>query len=98
MNVLSSGRPLGYGDYKDCCRPLRRLLKQYGSGSLEAGLKFAKANGNALSELVALLNVDRPVRMTDRASDRRSRSHCGGACQSHRPPPAGILRVGPAEA
>ncbi len=65
MNVLASGRPLGYGDYKDCCRPLRRLLKQYGSGSLEAGLKFAKTNGNALSELVALLNVDRPVRKSE---------------------------------
>ena len=68
VNVLSSGRPLGYGDYKDCCRPLRRLLKQYGSGSLEAGLNFAKTNGNALSELVALLNVDRPVRQGNRVS------------------------------
>ena len=62
VNTLASGRPLGYGEYKDCTRPLRRLLKQYGSGSLEAGLRFAKANGNALAELVALLNVDLPVR------------------------------------
>ena len=62
VNTLASGRPLGYGEYKDLARPLRRLLKQYGSGSLEGGLRFAKANGNALAELVALLNVDRPVR------------------------------------
>ncbi len=62
MNTLASGRPLGYGEYKDCARPLRRQLKQYGSGSLEGGLRFAQTNGDALAELVALLNVDRPVR------------------------------------
>ena len=61
VNTLASGRPLGYGEYKDCARPLRRLLKQFGSGSLEGGLRFAQTNGDALAELVALLNVDRPV-------------------------------------
>ena len=63
VNTLASGRPLGFGDYKDASRPLRRLLKQYGSGSLEAGLKFAKNNGNAVAELVALLGIDRLVRL-----------------------------------
>lgn len=60
--MLRSGRPLGFGDYKDASRPLRRLLKQYGSGSLEAGLHFSKNNNNAIAELVQLLAVDRPVR------------------------------------
>ena len=61
LNTLPSGRPLGFGEYKDASRPLRRLLKQYGSGCLETGLHFSKRNGNAKMELVLLLAVDRPV-------------------------------------
>ncbi len=72
VNTLASGRPLGYGEYKDCARPLRRLLKQYGSGSLEGGLRFAQTNGDAQAELVALLNVDRPVRTLGKITTKTS--------------------------
>ena len=65
MTVLPGGRPLGFGDYKDASRPLRRLLKQYGSGCLESGLHFSKNNSNAIAELVLLLAVDRPVRVSN---------------------------------
>lgn len=75
MNTLPSGRPLGFGEYKDASRPLRRLLKQYGSGCLETGLHFSKRNGNAKMELVLLLAVDRPVRAHSRDCRQGLRLH-----------------------
>lgn len=88
MHTLASGRPLGTGDYKDASRPLRRLLKQYGDGSLEGGLRWVAAHPAAQSETIALLSVDKPVRAATAA--KRTGEHelemlkasttCGG-CQ-----------------
>lgn len=61
IHLLANGRPLGHGDYKDASRQLRRLLKQYGDGSLEGGLRFVARNGGAQLETIALLSVDKPV-------------------------------------
>ncbi len=61
VHTLANGRPLGAGDYKDASRPLRRLLKQYGDGSLEDGMRFVAGNGAAQAETIALLSVDKPV-------------------------------------
>jgi hypothetical protein len=61
IHLLANGRPLGHGDYKDASRQLRRLLKQYGNGSLEGGLRFVARNGAAQLETIALLSVDKPV-------------------------------------
>ena len=61
IHLLANGRPLGRGDYKDASRQLRRLLKQYGDGSLEGGLRFVARNGAAQLETIALLSVDKPV-------------------------------------
>lgn len=61
IHTLGNGRPLGNGDYKDASRPLRRLLKQYGNGSLEDGLRYVAGNPAAQSETIALLSVDKPV-------------------------------------
>lgn len=62
IHLLANGRPLGHGDYKDASRPLRRLLKQYGNGSLEGGLRYVAGSASAQAETIALLSVDKPVR------------------------------------
>jgi hypothetical protein len=61
IHLLANGRPLGHGDYKDASRPLRRLLKQYGNGNLEAGLRYVAGSQAAQAETIALLSVDKPV-------------------------------------
>ena len=61
IHLLANGRPLGHGDYKDASRPLRRLLKQYGNGSLEGGLRYVAGSASAQAETIALLSVDKPV-------------------------------------
>ena len=62
MATVASGRPLTFGDYKDVSRPLRRMLKQCGTGSMEVGIVAARGNGNAIVELELLLGVDKQVR------------------------------------
>lgn len=59
IHTLGNGRPLATGDYKDASRPLRRLLKQYGNGSLEQGLRYVSDTPAAQSETIALLSVDK---------------------------------------
>jgi len=61
VHTLATGRPLGAGEYRDASRPLRRLLKQYGDGSLEAGLRHVASSPAAQSETIALLAVDKPA-------------------------------------
>lgn len=73
VHTLGNGRPLGNGDYKDASRPLRRLLKQYGDGSLEAGLRYVAGNQAAQSETIALLSVDKPVSALKRCHQPQSK-------------------------
>ena len=61
IDTLPNGRQLTYGAYKDCSRPLRRCLKQVGSGSIEGGIADIKADSKALEEVSALLAVDNRV-------------------------------------
>ena len=61
IDTLPNGRQLTYGAYKDCSRPLRRCLKQVGSGSVEGGIAAIKADSKALEEVSALLAVDNQV-------------------------------------
>ena len=52
---------LGYGQYHDAARPLRRLLKQVGGGSAEMGCSALLANEGALAEAAALTGIDPKV-------------------------------------
>lgn len=62
MKILSWSS-LQWSSYpQDASRPLRRVLKQYGSGSLEAGVKAIRSSTDAVAELVRLLDVDSQVR------------------------------------
>ena len=63
-DTLSNGRQLTYGSYKDCSRPLRRCLKQLGSGSIERGFSSMKTDNKALEEVAALVDVDKQVPFT----------------------------------
>ncbi len=65
MHTLPNGRPLSGGDYRDASRPLRRLLKQYGNGSLEDGLRHVAGHPAAQSETIALLSIDKQVSLAD---------------------------------
>ena len=62
VNTLPNGRPLGFGDYKDASRPLRRVLKQFGSGNLEEGVKCIRGSTDSINEMVRMLSIDRSVR------------------------------------
>lgn len=61
LATLPTGKPLAAGEYRDASRSLRRLLKQYGDGSLEKGLRFVASSSAAQSEAISLLAVDRPA-------------------------------------
>ena len=63
-DTLSNGRQLAYGSYKDCSRPLRRCLKQLGSGSIDTGFNAMKTDNKALEEVAALVDVDKQVPVT----------------------------------
>lgn len=65
IDTLPNGRQLTYGAYKDCSRPLRRCLKQLGSGSVEGGVAAIKADSKALEEVSSLLAVDTQVCAAD---------------------------------
>ena len=64
VDTLPNGRQLTYGAYKDCSRPLRRCLKQLGSGSIEGGIAAIKADSKALQEVSAILGVDNQVSLS----------------------------------
>jgi len=66
---LPTGRQLSYGAYHDQARPLRRVLKQVGAGSLDAGLAALRADEAALREVAAVVGVDPKA--------RRAASHAG---------------------
>jgi hypothetical protein len=63
---LAGARPPVAVDYRDYCRPLKRLLKQMGSGSITAGARAAVA---VLSKLLDVL-IDRG------REGRRRRGEC----------------------
>ena len=61
VDTLQNGRQLTYGEYRDASRPLRRSLKQLGSGSLEAGLAFILQHEDAQASISQLIGVDKQV-------------------------------------
>lgn len=61
VDTLPNGRQLTYGEYRDVGRPLRRMLKQHGAGSLEKGMAAVRGSDTALQELSHLVNVDPAV-------------------------------------
>ena len=60
-DTLPNGRQLTYGSYKDCSRPLRRCLKQLGSGSVDGGINAIKSDKKALEEVAAVVMVEKQV-------------------------------------
>ena len=58
---MPNGRQLTYGAYKDCSRPLRRCLKQLGSGSIEGGFNAVRTDTKALEEVAAVVDIDKQV-------------------------------------
>ncbi|KAL0023967.1 hypothetical protein WJX77_004039 [Trebouxia sp. C0004] len=60
-DILRNGRQLTYGSYKDCSRPLRRCLKQLGSGSIEGGFNAVKTDNKALEEIATLVDIEKQV-------------------------------------
>ena len=62
LDTLPTGRQLSYGAYHDQARPLRRVLKQVGAGSLEAGLAAVRADEAALREVAAVISLDPKAR------------------------------------
>lgn len=62
-DTLRNGRQLTYGSYKDCSRPLRRCLKQLGSGSIEGGFNAVKTDNKALEEIATLVDIEKQVTM-----------------------------------
>ena len=61
MDTMPNGRTLTFGDYHDISRPLRRFLKQLGSGSLDEGLRMARFNENQRRELAKICDLDEQV-------------------------------------
>ena len=62
LDTLPTGRQLSYGAYHDQARPLRRVLKQVGAGSLEAGLAAVRSDEAALREVAATIAADPKAR------------------------------------
>ena len=61
VDTLPNGRQLTYGEYRDASRPLKRFLKQLGSGSLEAGLAFVLQHEDAQTSISQLIGIDKQV-------------------------------------
>lgn len=61
LDTLPNGRQLTYGEYKESSRPLRRLLKQIGSGSLDNGIDIIQSNEEALASVSQLIGIPREV-------------------------------------
>jgi hypothetical protein len=57
VDTLPNGRQLTYGEYRDSSRPLRRLLKQLGSGSLEAGMNVVLTQEEARNSVSQLIGI-----------------------------------------
>ena len=62
VDTLPNGRQLTYGEYRDLSRPLRRMLKQLGAGSLDEGLLSLRSQEAALQEVSHLIGVPDVVR------------------------------------
>ena len=63
VDTLPNGRQLTYGEYRDVGRPLRRMLKQLGAGSLDKGLLAVRSSEAALQEVSQLVHVEPAVSM-----------------------------------
>ena len=61
LDVLPNGSHLSFGNYQEESRPLRRVLKQVGGGSIEGGLLAVQQDEYALQELAAALCIDTKV-------------------------------------
>lgn len=61
LDVLPNGSHLSFGRYQEESRPLRRVLKQVGGGSIEGGILTMQQDQNALRELAAGLCIDAKV-------------------------------------
>ena len=61
VDTLPNGRQLTYGEYRDASRPLRRCLKQLGSGSLDGGMATVLHNEAALNEVAQLIGIEKQV-------------------------------------
>ena len=61
LDVLPNGSHLSFGSYQEESRPLRRLLKQVGGGSIQGGLLAVQQDPNALRELANALCIDTKV-------------------------------------
>ena len=65
LDVLPNGSHLCFCNYQEESRPLRRLLKQAGGGSIEGGLLAVQQEKNAMAELVDMLDIDAKVGTLD---------------------------------
>ncbi|KAK9838481.1 hypothetical protein WJX81_002091 [Elliptochloris bilobata] len=65
LDTLQTGRQLSYGAYHDQARPLRRVLKQVGAGSLDAGLAAVRTDEAALREVAAVISADPKAILND---------------------------------
>lgn len=61
LDVLPNGSHLSFGSYQEESRPLRRVLKQVGGGSVGGGLLAVQQDQNALRELASALCIDTKV-------------------------------------
>ena len=61
LDVLPNGSHLSFGAYQEESRPLRRVLKQVGGGSIQSGLLAVQHDQNALRELASALCLDAKV-------------------------------------
>jgi hypothetical protein len=61
LDVLPNGSHLSFGNYTEESRPLKRILKQFGGGSVEGGLAAVLRDEQVMRELVSVLNVDAKV-------------------------------------
>ena len=61
LDVLPNGSHLSFGSYQEESRPLRRVLKQVGGGSVGGGLLAVQQDQNALRELASALCIDAKV-------------------------------------
>ena len=59
--MLPNGCHLSFGSYQEESRPLRRLLKQIGGGSVTGGLRAVQLDQNVLRELASALCIDAKV-------------------------------------
>ena len=59
--MLPNGSHLSFGGYQEESRPLRRMLKQVGGGSIAGGLLAVQQDQNALRALASALCIDTKV-------------------------------------